>query len=80
MFTFYLILCVIAGVQNHNNGWSFWNAFILSVFMTPLAGFALASMRGRNVEELKYRKEFMKRAREEEAARKARKAQKEKGQ
>ena len=76
MFTAYLILCAFAALQNHNNGWSFWNAFTLSVFMTPLAGFTLAALRGRNVEELKYRSAFMKRAKEEAEARKARKEQK----
>jgi len=59
-FAAYLILCAFAGAYNHNKGWSFLNAFTLSVFLTPLAGYALGSMRGTNHDELKYRREFMK--------------------
>jgi phosphate/sulfate permease len=42
----YVFFALLAAYFNFLNGWKFLPAFILSICLTPVAGFALYYMRG----------------------------------
>ena len=47
----YFLLCMYIGYRSYQNGWQVGPIFLVSIFLTPIAGFVMLSIRGKKFDQ-----------------------------